>query len=207
MSVRFLLIQSLYHQSWIQGCTVQGGDHMDVDQLVADCREAVTEVQPRTAVRTVLDRALADRQLADSLGPPVSGLNTLYRSTDLTVLNVVWPPRICLFPHDHRMWAAIGIYRGREDNAYFRRQGRGIISAGGKTLTEGDVLLLGDDAIHSVENPVNAYTGAIHVYGGDFFDVPRSQWDAESLEEEPYDIEAVRRQFELAERESKTNAE
>lgn len=180
---------------------------MDVDQLVAECVEAITEGEPRTAIRTVLDRALADGQLAGAVGTPLSGLNTLYRSSDLTVLNVVWPPRICLFPHDHRMWAAIGIYRGREDNAFFRRQGHGIIPSGGKTLTEGEVLLLGDDAIHSVENPVRAYTGAIHVYGGDFFAVPRSQWDAKSLEEEPYDLEAVRRQFELAERESRTTAE
>jgi hypothetical protein len=31
-------------------------------------------------------------------------------------------------------------------------------------------------------------TGAIHVYGGDFFATPRSEWDPESLLEGPYDI-------------------
>ena len=26
-----------------------------------------------------------------------------------------------IYPHDHRMWAAIGIYAGEEDNAIYRR--------------------------------------------------------------------------------------
>ena len=30
-----------------------------------------------------------------------------------------------LYPHDHRMWAAIGIYAGQEDNAFYRRTGAG----------------------------------------------------------------------------------
>lgn len=172
---------------------------MDADELVAQCIEAIGEGESRVAIREVLERALASEQLAGALGDPVSGLNTLYQSSDLTVLNVVWPPRICLFPHDHRMWAAIGIYRGREDNAFFRRQGSSIVASGGKALAEGDVLLLGDDTIHAVENPERAYTGAIHVYGGDFFAVSRSQWATESLEEEPYDVEAVRHRFDVAE--------
>jgi predicted metal-dependent enzyme (double-stranded beta helix superfamily) len=44
------------------------------------------------------------------------------------------------------------------------------------------------------------HTGAIHVYGGDFVGTPRSQWDAESLDEQPYDLEAVRQAFERAQR-------
>ena len=35
------------------------------------------------------------------------------------------------------------------------------------------MLLLGDDVIHSVTNPREVLTGALHVYGGDFFDTPR----------------------------------
>jgi len=31
-------------------------------------------------------------------------------------------------------------------------------------------------------------TGAIHVYGGDFFTMPRSEWDPETLTEGPYDV-------------------
>jgi hypothetical protein len=35
-----------------------------------------------------------------------------------------------------------------------------------------------------VENPLSECTGAIHVYGGDFFNREMSQWDPESLEPE-----------------------
>ena len=48
--------------------------------------------------------------------PRVAGLNVLYRADDLTILNVVWAPLMLLLPHNHNMWASIGIYTGREDN-------------------------------------------------------------------------------------------
>jgi predicted metal-dependent enzyme (double-stranded beta helix superfamily) len=47
-----------------------------------------------------------------------------------------------------------------------------------------------------VTNPISRLTAAIHVYGGDLLSHERSQWDAETLHEEPYDLEAARQQFE-----------
>jgi hypothetical protein len=38
-------------------------------------------------------------------------------------------------------------------------------------------------------------TGAIHVYGGDFVNQPRSQWGPGPEEERPYDLDIARRQF------------
>jgi len=170
------------------------------DELVAGCVDAITEQDPRGAVREVLQHALASRKLGASLGEQAAGLNVLYNARDLTVLNVVWPPMFTLFPHDHRMWAAICIYSGREDNEFYRRHGKSIVRSGGKELLEGDVQLLGDDVIHAVQNPARSYTGAIHVYGGDFIAKPRSQWDADSLEEQPYDLKTVRQEFKMAEK-------
>ena len=51
----------------------------------------------------------------------------------------------------------------------------------------GDVATLTEDAIHSVTNPLLRFTGGIHIYGGDFFAAPRSQWSPETLAEEPSD--------------------
>ena len=169
------------------------------DELVVGCVDAIGEQDPRRAIRDVLERAVASRRLADAFGNPTAGLNVLYNAPDLTILNVVWPPLFSLYPHDHRMWAAICIYSGREDNEFYRRRDDTIVSSGGKELLEGDVQLLGDDVIHVVHNPARSYTGAIHVYGGDFIAEPRSQWDAETFEEQPYDLETVRREFEMAE--------
>jgi predicted metal-dependent enzyme (double-stranded beta helix superfamily) len=172
------------------------------DDLVAACIEAVSEGDPRGAVRDVLERYVTDRTATgDRSDSATAGLHILHRSQDLTVLNVIWPPRMMLFPHDHRMWAAIGIYGGREDNAFYRRDGGSLVASGGRELAEGAVLLLGDVAIHSVHNPApSSYTGAIHVYGGDFVGTPRSQWDPDTLTEQRYDLDAVQREFTRAER-------
>ena len=103
-------------------------------------------------------------------------------------------------PHDHNMWAVIGVYGGREDNIFWRRlpesdQGQ-LKAAGARALCVGDVEMLGKDAIHSVTNPITRLTGAIHVYGGNFFETPRSEWDPESLLEGTYDVEKNMRLFE-----------
>ena len=177
------------------------------DELVAGCVDAIAEQDPRGAVREVLKQALAGRKLGETFSNPTAGLNVLYNAPDLTVINVVWPPLFSLYPHDHRMWAAICIYRGREDNAFYRRRGDSIVCSGGKELLDGDVQLLGDDVIHSVQNPARSYTGAIHVYGGDFIAKPRSQWDADTLEEQPYDLEAVRQEFDLADKRLKATGD
>ena len=57
--------------------------------------------------------------------------------------------------------------------------------AGGKELPAGDVLVLGHDVIHSVANSRREFAVAVHVYGGDFFSVGRSEWDFETYEERP----------------------
>jgi len=172
-----------------------------LDTLVAACIEAIGQPDPRGAVREVLARSVADSALGGDQYETRVGLHILYRSTDLTVLNVIWPPLMTLFPHDHRMWAAIGIYGGREDNAFYRRNGESLVPSGGREITDGAVLLLGDDVVHSVHNPArHSYTGAIHVYGGDFVGTQRSQWVPPELTEQPYDLDAVRREFDRAER-------
>jgi predicted metal-dependent enzyme (double-stranded beta helix superfamily) len=172
-----------------------------IDELVAACVEAMTESDPQGAVRDILTRSVSDRRMTDTFKAPSAGLKILHRSSDLTVLNVIWPPLMSLFPHDHRMWAAIGIYSGREDNSFYRRSANSLVPSGGKELTQRAVVLLGKDVIHAVRNPARtSYTGAIHIYGGDFVGTRRSQWDVETLREQPYDLNAVQQEFDRAER-------
>jgi predicted metal-dependent enzyme (double-stranded beta helix superfamily) len=174
----------------------------DVDQLIADCRAARAEAEPRLAVRDLLQRELASHEdVARALDPREAGFTMLYRDDDLTVLHVVWAPGMSIYPHDHRMWAVIGIYAGQEDNAFYRRSGPGLrtlTESGGKVLITGDVAVLGDDTIHGVTNPRDRLTGAIHVYGGDFANQRRSQWGPGPREERPYDIDEARQHFAAA---------
>jgi predicted metal-dependent enzyme (double-stranded beta helix superfamily) len=171
----------------------------DIDDFVDRCQQALAEDEPRRAVKDVLQRAV-DRptEIAAALHPTEGGLDLLHHSPELTVIHVVWAPGMRLYPHDHRMWAAIALYTGQEDNAFYRRSGPGkrfLTESGGKELVTGDVALLGDDTIHAVSNPRRTLTGAIHVYGGDFVNQPRSQWGPGPEEERPYDFDEARRQF------------
>ena len=104
-----------------------------------------------------------------------------------------------LMPHNHNMWAVIGVYTGREDNILWERRGNQVTAIGAAALSSKEILGLPADAIHSVTNPIGRLTGAIHIYGGDFFAPGRSEWDAETLEQRPWDIDAARSEFTKAE--------
>jgi predicted metal-dependent enzyme (double-stranded beta helix superfamily) len=173
----------------------------DIDELIAQCAVAIDESEPLLAVREVLERAVSDpAAIAGALPPERGELVPLFVSDRLTVLKVVWAPGMVLGPHDHRMWAAIGVYSGGEDNRFYRRDGATIVDSGARSLHPRDVCLLGDDAIHSVTNPTAECAGAVHVYGGDFFATPRSEWIGSPPVEERFDVERLRARFDAANR-------
>jgi predicted metal-dependent enzyme (double-stranded beta helix superfamily) len=177
-----------------------GNSLFEMDQFVADCRAALGDPHPQKAVCDLVARAVDDvSRLIPVLGEPQQGgIQTLHQSGDLTILNVVWAPDMTILPHNHEMWAVIGVYTGRENNIFWKRlegePGR-IEAAGAKSLGRRDAVPLGRDIIHSVTNPISRLTGAIHIYGGDFFTTPRSEWDPETLEERPYNLENNSRLF------------
>lgn len=171
-----------------------------VEDIIAQCQSALDEHTPALAVRDVLDELVADPAVVEeALGPvELGGITTLHHAADLTILRVAWTPGMALNPHEHRMWAVIGMYGGQEDNAFYRRASGGLEPAGGKELPAGDVLVLGDDIIHSVANSRRDFAVALHVYGGDFFSGERSEWDFGTYEERPRDFERTRQLFEDA---------
>jgi predicted metal-dependent enzyme (double-stranded beta helix superfamily) len=176
----------------------------DLEQFVADCRAALAADRSHKHVREVIARTVSDPQaVLNVLGEPARAqIQTLHHAPDLTILNVIWGPMMTIMPHNHRMWAVIGIYTGREDNVFWRRipddpRGR-VEAAGAKALCVRDAEPLGQNIIHSVTNPIPRLTGAIHVYGGDFFSIERSEWDPGSLLEQPYDTKRLKRRFEDA---------
>jgi predicted metal-dependent enzyme (double-stranded beta helix superfamily) len=173
----------------------------DREQFIAECRTALNGDRSSRNVRDVVARAVSDpASMMRGLGEPAKGgFDVLLRSDELTILNVLWPVGQIVMPHNHALWAVIGVYTGREDNILWRRlpdEANGAVeAAGAKTLGAGNTIAFGADVIHSVVNPVPRVSGAIHVYGGDFFAVSRSEWDPDSLHEKPYDMEKVLRMF------------
>ena len=177
--------------------TATWSTRLDIDRFVADCIAANTETDAQAAVNEVLARAVSKpRAVLEALGDPESaGLNVLLRSATLTIFAATWTPQMNLMPHDHLMWANIGIYTGREDNIFWKRSADGIRAFGADALFERDTAMLPEDALHSVTNPLQRFTGGIHIYGGDFFGTTRRQWDPETLEEEPSDGDKIREMF------------
>ncbi len=173
----------------------------ELEAFLEDCKRLRAEYDTPHAMREAVQRAVEDpAALVKALGEPTqAGVERLYVADDLTVLNISWGPRMQFLPHDHGMWAVIGIYAGQEDNTFYRRDPEGGLTPEGfKELHARESIPLGPQAIHNVANPLEKLTSAIHVYGGDFFSHPRREWDPESFEERPYDLEANLRRFEAA---------
>ena len=174
-----------------------------LEDFVAECRTALAADPSHRLVREVVARAVSDpASVLKGLGEPrCAEIQKIYHAGDLTILNVIWGPMMTVMPHNHQMWAVIGIYSGREDNIFWRRlpDGSGRVeAAGARALCVGDAEPLGHNIIHSVTNPIPRLTGAIHVYGGDFFGAERSEWDSETLTEGRFDIERAMRCFDEA---------
>lgn len=168
-----------------------------VDQLVGDCVEATenTAGHSGAAIEQILARVISNPSaIENSLGHPkdMPVFSTWHNSEDLTILHVVWPPKVDLIPHDHMMWASIGLYGGREDNKLFRSlPDGGLEHRSSKIMRTGDTILLGKDTVHAVANPSKEWTGAIHIYGGDFFRDGRRQWPSEAGPDEAFDIDLL----------------
>lgn len=173
----------------------------DKDRFIHDCIDAAAEGQG--AIRELVAQAVADPAgVMAQLGEPEhAGLTPLHRAPNLTIIKFVWAPYMSIMPHNHQMFSVVGIYAGREDNIFWRRRDDGIEAASARSLSTRDVTALGHDTVHSVLNPIGKMTCALHVYGGDFFapEQPRSQWNPETLAEEPWSIEAAKTLFREAE--------
>ena len=165
--------------------------------FVESIRHAVKDNEPQRQVESTLREALSAWR-----GPPAwfgaptaAAISILYADADVTIMHIVWPPHLITEPHNHNMWATIALYEGRENNIFWKRQDDSIVPIGAETVCSGEVFSIESDVIHSVHNPLNKYTAAIHVYGGDFMATPRSEWDPEKLIERPRDMEAARQAF------------
>lgn len=179
---------------------VREGELIEMQKFIEDCITANKESNPQEAVKEVLAKGVSNPSaMLKTIGEPTeAGLKVFLRSKELTIFAASWTPQMNLMPHNHHMWANIGIYTGREDNIIWERNKSGLGANDVRCLFAGDVATLNINAIHSVTNPLQRFTGGLHIYGGDFFATERSQWDPETLNEEPSNGEVIRNIFKKA---------
>ena len=165
----------------------------DLSRFIEDCRGLAGDAHAPKRVLELMRAAVADPDaVAAAVAPLAAGAGALdeplYRSAELTVLNVTLKPGMLSIPHDHHMWAVIGIYGGEEANTFYRRGEHGLEEANHRTVRTGEAMLVGADVVHAIENPLEQPTLGLHVYGGDLLGAARSMWSPHTGEEHPYDI-------------------
>jgi predicted metal-dependent enzyme (double-stranded beta helix superfamily) len=171
----------------------KGAPMFTLDGFVEDCRRLAVGPHGPKQVLALMREVVADPEAIAAAVPPLekgqSALSApLFRSADLTVLNASLGPGLVTIPHDHRMWAVVGIYEGEETNTFYRRAGEGLAEANRRSVHAGEAILLGEDIIHAIANPLARPTLGLHVYGGDLLGAPRSMWDPTEGREHPYDV-------------------
>ena len=112
----------------------------------------------------------------------------LHVSPSLTIYHITLSPGVQYPPHNHRMDALVGIYRGSEANLmYTLTRGDRLAASTQHRVTAPSVIHMDAHAVHAVANMGAGRSGALHVYLGDLPAMRRQLWVGDRGEPEPFD--------------------
>lgn len=167
----------------------------ELSQFIDSCRRALNEPNPPVAIQNILSSSMANAEDLESVlainrsrENRKNGYFFLHQAPNLTILHVVLPGRTENPPHNHLAWAVIGMYKGRENNIFYRQQSDSLIEIGRRELIGPDVMKLDQDVIHSIANPASEWSYALHVYGGVLNNPSRSLWNPFTFKEESFQL-------------------
>ena len=170
----------------------------DLQQFVKECQLALDDPKPAQRVEALVREAISDPEAVRDAFEKAENLERqgpitfAWRDASLSVADVTTPPGLKSPAHNHNMWAVIGVYDGQEHNKFFRYENEELQEKGERLLEEGDVAVLGPNAIHAIANPLSTVSAALHVYGGDLVEQPeRSMWNPHTDDREDYDIKRL----------------
>jgi predicted metal-dependent enzyme (double-stranded beta helix superfamily) len=174
-----------------------------VREFIADVRERVTIADsPAHAceqISPLFADLLADRDWlpgAYQAPAPRSGMGggigqwLIFRAADrsLSLFSLVVPPGAMTPVHDHLAWGLVGIYRGNQDEEFYR-PGRGSLELlRRRPLDPGDfyTLLPPRDDIHRVRTTSSQTSVSIHLLANDTGCVWRHTYDDQTGEPSPF---------------------
>jgi predicted metal-dependent enzyme (double-stranded beta helix superfamily) len=187
--------------------------HLDADEYVLDTpllRMVVAEVQARIgaadsasaaceAIEPIFTALMADRNWLPELyqrDAPESGMGggigqwLLFRAADrsLCLFSLVVPPGSMTPVHDHLAWGMIGLYRGNQDEEFYRPTSNGLELVRQRPLEAGDLyrLIPPRDDVHRVRTTSKATSVSIHLLASDTGCVLRHTYDTTTGEARPF---------------------
>lgn len=169
-------------------------DLRDISAGAADDREIVSKVRP-LARRLALAKTWLKPEHYECNEEQGFGVHLLHEEPDhtLAVFAVSWLPGRGAPPHNHGTWAVVAGVDGPEENSFWDRVDDGtreghaeIAKRAEKSFSEGEVIAMQPDHIHSVMNHSDAVTVSLHTYGMHVNHTGRSQYDAEKNLEIPF---------------------
>jgi|TARA_B110000211_G_scaffold226137_1_gene279314 predicted metal-dependent enzyme (double-stranded beta helix superfamily) len=149
------------------------------DQFVIEARAAVASDKPNQAIRLLMQETLKSKEALVDNNPLEKDADEIMLFEDDTVS--VW---ICRFdpytvvpPHEHKMNAFIGVFKGREKNHFFKNDANGLKYQSTQIIDAGQMTSIGTDGLHAVvaEGEEDCYS--LHVYTGPLSKVKRSLFD------------------------------
>jgi predicted metal-dependent enzyme (double-stranded beta helix superfamily) len=174
-----------------------------VRALVADIRERIAAAGDPAAACAALEPLFTDLMANREWLPeayqqdaPRSGMGggigqwLLFRAADrsLCLFSLVVPPGSMTPVHDHLAWGLIGLYRGNQDEEFYRPVPDGLALLRRRPLEPGDFyrLLPPQDDIHRVRTTSAETSVSIHLLASDTGCILRHTYDDTTGEAKPF---------------------
>jgi predicted metal-dependent enzyme (double-stranded beta helix superfamily) len=114
----------------------------------------------------------------------------LFRAADrsLSLFSLVVPPGAMTPVHDHLAWGLVGLYRGSQDEEFYRPRRGGLDVIRRRPLTRGDFysVLPPENDVHRVRTTSEVTSVSIHLLANDTGCVARHTFDEETGEARPF---------------------
>ena len=171
--------------------------------FVADVRAVIARagspLEAVEALEPLFTELLADETWlpAEFQAPaPESGMGggigqwLVFRAADrsLSLFSLVVPPGSMTPVHDHLAWGLVGLYRGNQDEEFYRPREGGLDVLRRRPLARGDfyALLPPQNDIHRVRTTSDVTSVSIHLLANDTGCVARHTFDEQTGEARPF---------------------
>jgi predicted metal-dependent enzyme (double-stranded beta helix superfamily) len=161
-----------------------------VDEVTAVVESGAGEAETLPRVREAMRNLVArDDWLPDEMTRPHPQYYQQYLlyadpRDRFSVVSFVWGPGQKTPVHDHTVWGVIGMLRGAERCAPFKREPEAVVPAGEEVLLEPGQVEMVSPTIGDIHRVANAYDDrvsiSIHAYGANIGKVRRHVFDLQT---------------------------